>query len=96
MKTVQQIMEETGAQANIQDLFGRDDPNARALVVTLVDAVREGYIEGGTLKLADGVTAKLKPKDGMVVVSRTVKHEHQIDKYNAAQAAGRAAYAGWD
>lgn len=48
-------------KATIQDLFGRDDPNAQALIVTL----------------ADGVTAKLKPKDGMVVVSRTVKHEHQ-------------------
>lgn len=64
-------------KATIQDLFGRDDPNAQALIVTLADAVREGYIEGATLKLADGVTAKLKPKDGMVVVSRTVKHEHQ-------------------
>ena len=64
-------------KATIQDLFGRDDPNAQALIVTLADAVREGYIEGGTLKLANGVTAKLKPKDGMVVVSRTVKHEHQ-------------------
>ena len=76
-------------KATIREIFGRDDPNAQALICTLTDAVREGYIEGATLKLRegyiegatlklrDGVTAKLKPKDGMVVVSRTVKHEHQ-------------------
>ena len=56
----------------------------------LVDAPAVGWLRGPnplvirwldghghTKPLADGVTAKLKPKDGMVVVSRTVKHEHQ-------------------
>lgn len=61
----------------IQDLFGRDDPNAQALICTLTDAVREGYIEGATLKLRDGVTAKIKPKDVYVSVSRAEKREHQ-------------------
>lgn len=50
---------------------------AQALICTLTDAVREGYIEGATLKLRDGVTAKIKPKDAYVSVSRVEKREHQ-------------------
>lgn len=64
-------------KATIREIFGRDDPNAQALICTLTDAVREGYIEGATLKLRDGVTAKIKPKDAYVSVSRAEKREHQ-------------------
>lgn len=64
-------------KATIREIFGRDDPNAQALICTLTDDVREGYIEGATLKLRDGVTAKIKPKDAYVSVSRAEKREHQ-------------------
>lgn len=64
-------------KATIREIFGRDNPNEQALICTLTDAVREGYIEGATLKLRDGVTAKIKPKDAYVSVSRAEKREHQ-------------------
>ena len=64
-------------KATIQEIFGKDDPEAQKLICTLADAVREGYILGATLKLDDGVTAKLKEKEGVVVVTRAEKQEHQ-------------------
>ena len=64
-------------KATIQEIFGKDDPEAQKLICTLADAVREGYILGATIKLDDGVTAKLKGKDGVVLVSRAEKQEHQ-------------------
>ena len=73
-KPIRRMVEE---KATIREIFGRDDPNAQALICTLTDAVREGYIEGATLKLRDGVTAKIKPKDAYVSVSRAEKREHQ-------------------
>lgn len=64
-------------KATIREIFGRDDPNAQELICTLTDAVREGYIEGATLKVRAGVTAKIKLKDAYVSVSRAEKRERQ-------------------
>lgn len=78
-------------KATIQDLFGRDDPNAQALIVTLADAVREGYIEGGTLKLADGVTAadKRRPAGPAVAGSRQRTGTALLCRRTVAQNHGR-------
>lgn len=73
-KAFRRMVEE---KATIREIFGRDDPNAQELICTLTDAVQEGYIEGATLKLRDGVTAKIKPKDACVSVSRAEKREQQ-------------------
>ncbi len=62
----------------IQEMFADMDEEAVDALQGLADLTRTGVIESGsTIKMAENVTAKLKLKDGAVIILRTEKQEHQ-------------------
>lgn len=62
----------------IREMFADMDAGAVEALQALADLTRTGVIESGsTIKMAENVTAKLKLKDGVVIILRTEKQEHQ-------------------
>lgn len=62
----------------IREMFADMDAEAVEALQNLADLTRAGVIESGSIiKMAENVTAKLKLKDGVVIILRTEKQEHQ-------------------
>ncbi len=62
----------------ISELFADDAlPEVVDLMMTVAELTRGGKLESGSVLKLDGVTAKVKMKDGVVSILRTQKSEHQ-------------------
>lgn len=64
-------------QKIIKDLFGDADDEQLELLNHTAECIRNFGVESASIKFDDGPVAKLKIKDGAVVISRVDKKERQ-------------------
>lgn len=64
-------------QDTIKELFGELDDDLLDLLNRTAECIRNFGVESASIKFDDGPVAKLKIKDGAVVISRVDKKERQ-------------------